>query len=140
MKCPECLFENDERASKCRYCGYKFVTDESHPGREAGYFGQYFGFRKLITPALIVASHVLGAFAITLLSVVAMIFPEIFTPYGDDSSRIVFGGILFLVAGNLVWRMMCEGAILLFSLHETLVSLDDKARSLCTAGERYQPR
>jgi hypothetical protein len=138
MKCPECLFENDERASKCRYCGYKFITDESHPGREAGYFGQYFGFRKLITPTLIIASHVLGAFAITLLSVVAMIFPEFFTRYGDDSSRVVLGGILLLVAGNLVWRMMCEGAILLFSLHETLVSLDDKARSLYATSGRYQ--
>jgi hypothetical protein len=140
MKCPECLFENDERAWKCRYCGYKLRTDESHPGTEAGYFGQYFGFRKLITPTLIVASYVFGAFAITLLSVVAMIFPEFFTRYGDDSSRVVFGGILLLVAGNLVWRMMCEGAILLFSLHETLVSLDDKARSLCATSQRYQPQ
>jgi hypothetical protein len=81
---------------------------------------------------------VFGAFAITLLSIVAISFPEIFTRYGDDSSRVVLGGILLLVAGNLVWRMMCEGAILLFSLHETLVSLDDKARSFCTTGGRYQ--
>jgi hypothetical protein len=30
------------------------------------------------------------------------------------------------VIGNLVWRIMCEGAILLFSLHELLVGIDTR--------------
>jgi hypothetical protein len=34
-----------------------------------------------------------------------------------------------------VWRMVCEGAILLFSLHEILVSLDNRVRVLVRRGE-----
>ena len=45
-------------------------------------------------------------------------------------------GILALIFGNLAWRMLCEGAILLFSLHEILVSLEDKADFLATHYEQ----
>ena len=51
---------------------------------------------------------------------------------GPILSRV--GGILVLLVGNLVWRMMCEGAILLFSLHELLVSIDTRAKALVRQG------
>lgn len=133
MKCPECLFENANEALTCVACGHKFLTQEATTGTYSDYLRQYFGFRKLITPSLIRWSYLFGALAITMMSAIAIVFPHTFTEYGDNSDRVVFGGILLLFAGNVVWRMMCEGAILVFSLHEILVSLDDKAKSLVAA-------
>ncbi len=48
-------------------------------------------------------------------------------------------GILALIFGNLAWRMLCEAAILLFSLHEILVSLEDKADFLATHYANNKP-
>jgi len=133
MKCPECLGVNDNEAATCRSCGYKFTTQDAPPERSEGSVGRYFGFRKLITPALIKSSYLLGALAITFSSIMAILFPDIFTGYGGDSTRVVLMGILVLVLGNLVWRMLCEGAILLFSLHDVVVSLEDKADLLVSS-------
>jgi hypothetical protein len=43
------------------------------------------------------------------------------------------------VIGNLVWRILCEGAILLFSLHELLVSIDTRTGLLVQQGKRTEP-
>lgn len=48
-------------------------------------------------------------------------------------------GVAALVMGNLVWRIMCEGAILLFSLHELLVSIDTRTGLLVRQGKRIEP-
>jgi hypothetical protein len=132
MKCPECLGVNDNEATTCKSCGYRFRTQEASPDTHENFIGRYFGFRKLITPALIKFSYLVGALAITFCSVIGIFFPNTFTAYGRDSTRVVLIGILVLVFGNLAWRMLCEGAILLFSLHEILLSLDDKAELLAT--------
>ena len=132
MKCPECLGVNDNEATKCKSCGYKFTTQEASLDTHEGIVGRYFGFRKLITPALIKLSYLLGALAITFFSGIAIMFPDTFATYGRDSTVVVFIGIVVLVLGNLAWRMLCEGAILIFSLHEILVSLEDKADLLTT--------
>jgi hypothetical protein len=49
----------------------------------------------------------------------------------DDTAKllkILSAGVLAIV-GNLLWRLVCEQVILLFSIHERLVSID---RSLKT--------
>jgi len=43
------------------------------------------------------------------------------------------------VVGNLAWRTMWEGAILLFSLHELLVSFDTRAGLLVWQVKRTEP-
>jgi hypothetical protein len=55
-------------------------------------------------------------------------------PEYTDTSRdaLVVGGLTLLGVGNIVWRVLCEMAILLFRVHEALLSLDDKARALIT--------
>jgi hypothetical protein len=78
----------------------------------------------------------IGVVAITIVSIFAIVSPDTFAAYGGDSTRVMFMGILLLVLGNLVWRMLCEGAILLFSLHEILVSLEDTAELLATHVEQ----
>lgn len=136
MKCPECLVLNEDDATKCSSCGYKFEIPEGSSTPHEDFVGRYFGFRKLITPTLIKWTYGFGALAITATCVIAIISPDTFTNYGRDSSKVMFGGILALILGNLVWRMICEGAILLFSLHEVVVSIEDKAKILAAEVER----
>jgi hypothetical protein len=136
MKCPECLGVNANEATKCKSCGYRFTVQEASPETHEDLVGRYFGFRKLITPALVKLSYLLGALGITLICIFAIASPDIFTTHGEDSTRTRYMGILALIFGNLAWRMLCEGAILLFSLHEILVSLEDKADFLATHYEQ----
>ena len=139
MKCPECLGVNEDDATECSSCGYKFAAPEATSEKHENFVRRYLGFRKLITPALIKWAYGLGALAMTATGTIAILFPDTFTDYGHDSGRVIFGGIVALILGNLVWRMMCEGAILLFSLHEVLVSIEDKAKTLATNAERSKP-
>lgn len=137
MKCPECLGVNDNEATKCKSCGYRFTMQAASPEVHEGLVGRYFGFRKLITPDLVKLAYLLGTLGITVICIFAIASPDIFTTHGGDSIRTRVMGILALIFGNLAWRMLCEAAILLFSLHEILVSLEDKADFLAT---HYEPR
>lgn len=135
MKCPECLSENDFSAKKCSACGYKFSPKRVARGLHNGFYAEYFSFRELVTPNLIKFVYVSGACLLTAGGVLSIMSPDILSGYADDPIRTRFGGILLLLAGNLIWRMLCEGAILLFSLHEILVSIDNRARVLIDQAE-----
>jgi hypothetical protein len=49
------------------------------------------------------------------------------------------GGIAVLLIGNRIWRTMFEGAILLFSLHGLLVSIDMRIGVLVRQGKETEP-
>ena len=135
MKCPECLTANDFSARRCLTCGYKFVPQEGTPARHTGFYAGYFAFRELVTPHLIKVVYMVGAGLLTAAGVLSIVSPDTLSGYADDPTRTRLAGILLLSGGNLVWRMLCEGAILLFSLHEILVSIDDRTRALVMQGE-----
>jgi hypothetical protein len=47
---------------------------------------------------------------------------------GNAYNNLIVGIIVFAV-GNILWRVVCEGVILFFSIHETLIRLDQKTHS-----------
>ncbi|WHZ28336.1 MAG: hypothetical protein OJF51_003134 [Nitrospira sp.] len=130
MKCPQCLTENDVSATKCSICGHAFVTQQVKSARYTSFYAEYFAFRELVTPQLIKVVYIVGACFITAAGVLSILSPETLNEYEVGPILPRVGGILVLLVGNLVWRMMCEGAILLFSLHELLVSIDTRAKAL----------
>jgi len=130
MKCPECLSENDFSAKRCSTCGHKFVLQGETPVLYKHFYAEYFAFRELVTPHLIKVVYILGACVLTAAGILSIIVPDTLSGYADDAARARLGGVLLLLAGNLVWRMLCEVAILLFSLHEIVVSIDNRARAL----------
>ena len=138
MKCPQCLTENDISATKCSICEHTFATQQVKSARYTSFYAEYFAFRELVTPQLIKVVYIAGACFITAAGVLSILSPETLNEYeiGPIPSR--FGGILVLLVGNLVWRMMCEGAILLFSLHELLVSIDTRAKALVRQGKSHR--
>lgn len=68
-----------------------------------------------MTPQLIKVVYIVGACFITAAGLLSILSPETLNEYEAGPILTRLGGILVLLVGNLVWRMMCEGAILLFS-------------------------
>ncbi len=135
MKCPQCLTENDVSATKCSICEHAFATQQVKSVRYTSFYAEYFAFRELVTPQLIKVVYIVGACFITAAGLLSILSPGTLNEYEVGPILTRVGGILVLLVGNLVWRMMCEGAILLFSLHELLVSIDTRARSLVLQGK-----
>ena len=93
----------------------------------------YFSFQKCITSPFVKAIYFLGFLALTaggigLAGWAAMRLYEASIPRGLGWYYVA-GGIGILLVGNLVWRVFCEIWIVLFNIHERLVSLDQKTES-----------
>ncbi len=139
MKCPQCLTENNVSATKCAVCEQVLNGPRPKPVRYMSFYGEYFAFRELVTPQLIKVIYFVGACFITAAGLLSILSPDALDGYMAGPIFTRLGGIAALVMGNLVWRIMCEGAILLFSLHELLVSIDTRAGLLVRQGKRIDP-
>jgi hypothetical protein len=116
-------------------CGYEFATgkvDEVHKPanirQRNGVTDElttdgYFSFEKMISPTLIRVVYVIGMLGIVLAGAY-MAFAS--AKEADDIAKLlkVLSALLLAVVGNLLWRLICEQVILLFSIHERLVSID----------------
>jgi hypothetical protein len=139
MKCPQCLTENDASATKCSVCAQVMNPSRAKSVKYVSFYAEYFSFRELVTPQLIKVVYLVGACFITAAGVLSIVSPDAMDEYAAGPIFTRLGGIAALVVGNLVWRIMCEGAILLFSLHELLVSIDTRAGLLVQQGKRTEP-
>ncbi len=102
----------------------------------SGFSSGYLDFRELVTPQLIKVTYIIGAGLLTIAGLVVLLFPES-VKHDDNPYATRSMGLIFLIGGNLVWRMMCEAAILLFSFHELLVSIDEHEKELVRQFKNY---
>lgn len=79
--------------------------------------GDFFSFKKMITPFLIKFLYVLGAIAI----IPAAIFA--FDMFKYDMVIAILTAVGVLIGGELLWRIFCEYTILFFSMYETMVAM-----------------
>lgn len=70
----------------------------------------YFMFRRMLATALMKVVYILGAFGLTVGGLVAL---------RSDTAL----ALLALTVGNVIWRLLCEGVIVIFSIHEGVVML-----------------
>ena len=80
----------------------------------------FFGFRKMISTGFIKAVYAVGAAILTFGGLIMILFG----PSVDSSSLKI--GVLTVTVGNLAWRMICEGAIVFYRIHDTLESINCK--------------
>lgn len=139
MKCPQCFTENDVSATKCSVCERALSAQGGKSVRYTSFYAEYFAFRELVTPQLIKVVYLIGACFITAAGVLSIVSPDALDEYEAGPIVTRLGGIAVILIGNLMWRMMCEGAILLFSLHELLVSIDTRVGILVRQGKRTEP-
>jgi len=139
MRCVECFFENPIGTERCKSCGAILTDDKgpvpphNFPFEDADERSGIFSFGTFISPKVIQATYILGATAISLagLLMVGLVFTGLAPEYTDTSQDTLFvGGLMLLIVGNILWRMLCEIVILLFQMQETCAKLDDKARVL----------
>jgi hypothetical protein len=82
--------------------------------------GGFFSFRRMVSAKIVKILYSLGALLITItgLWIIAVGF--------EDGILMRSAGIAVVILGNLAWRLVCEAAIVLFSIHEVLVSIERK--------------
>jgi hypothetical protein len=81
-----------------------------------------------ITTTFMKLIYVIGAIIITLGSLVLMVgfsVPSLYYGLSLGSGGILVGLVVFIF-GNLGWRLLCEAIIVVFTIHERLVSIDSK--------------
>jgi len=100
-------------------------------------FGNFFSFKWMITPDIIRIVYVLvlilqnlsllGGYVVGLIMLIMS-----YEDMGLSSTMLIViiavGTIASLITSlimNLLWRMFCEQIILFFSIHETLVSIEE---------------
>jgi Domain of unknown function (DUF4282) len=91
----------------------------------------YFSFHSLVSTSIIKVAYLFGALAISSIGIVLIVsgilkyrsemFGEIYPviAFGDPVIQFISGIVIFVFA-NIVWRVLCEFFILLFSIHELL--------------------
>ena len=68
----------------------------------------YLTFKKMVTPLIIQAAFWLGVAGYVIMAIMAFM--------GDQAGL----GLVYLAIGPLVWRIICEIVIILFSINDTL--------------------
>lgn len=96
--------------------------------------GGFFSFRTLISPIVIKIIYVLGMLGLTIGGIVMIkmgldvmsLGAEKLNIFGRQISfnRQILIGITLIVLGNLAWRLVCEGWILLFRMRDILGSIE----------------
>jgi hypothetical protein len=74
---------------------------------------EFLSFKKMITPVIIKIVYLLGVVGIVLFSLYSMFFG--ISSFSGFLLKLLFG-ILYLILGNLMWRMMCELMMVIFNM------------------------
>lgn len=82
---------------------------------------QFFSFRRMWTPTLIQIVYVLGIISMIIYFVVSII---------DRGIVGLLTGVVMLAFGNLLWRVICEGIVVAFSIHRELTVVSDELRQI----------
>jgi hypothetical protein len=96
--------------------------------------GGFFSFRTMISPTVIKIIYVLGMIGITIGGIVMIEMALHVTGLSSEKLNILgeqlsfnkqlLIGIVLIVLGNLMWRLICEGWILLFRMRDILGSIE----------------
>jgi len=91
--------------------------------------GGYFSFQYMVSGGLIKILYVLGILFITIAGIVVIVKGT--TMYvGRGANETMLYGAAVVILGNLIWRIFCEIWIIIFSLHETTVSILDELKRI----------
>ncbi|MGC9000967.1 DUF4282 domain-containing protein [Caldisericum sp.] len=134
MLCQNCGKEIPDGSKFCPYCGANQfevllkkqsagVGDENRFYREES-GGGYFSFRTMVTPIIVKWVYAIGMIAITIGGIVTMFRRNDYYESGGG----FWMGLGIIVVGNLLWRVACEGIILIFSIHDILASIERKIK------------
>ena len=92
-------------------------------------FDDFLDFKLFITKSFMKIIYIIGAVLITLGGFAMMVGGSFSSIYGLPLGLSgVLGGLALLTLGHLAWRLICESIIIIFSIHDSLVSIDNKTK------------
>jgi DNA-directed RNA polymerase subunit RPC12/RpoP len=134
--CPECgekFSEDDSRLGAelfCPICKSRLNSDTPSPTDLPTYTPDsfdmgngFFSFRTMVSRILIQIIYILGALGLSIYGII-IIGQATQQEYGSGGKIVT--GLCILTLGNLIWRIICEAWILLFNIHDVLVSIERK--------------
>ena len=76
----------------------------------------------MVSRTLIQIIYILGALGLSIFGIISIVkgIEE------SGSGEQVISGLGIILLGNLIWRITCEAWILLFNIHDVLVSIERK--------------
>lgn len=98
----------------------------------------FFSFHRMVSTSIIKAAYVIGLMLISIVGLAGIglgTFALIEQLRGEAVPNLAIigqpivaavAGAVLLVMGNLLWRLLCEGWILLFSMHELLATIAER--------------
>ncbi len=92
-----------------------------HRCKEEGFMGDFFSFRRMITPVIIQVVFWLGLIVIVGYALAILIAGE------EAWVRVL--GVVYLILGPVLWRVWCEIMILLFRISETLTDIRNNTKA-----------
>jgi len=104
-----------------------------HLQKDDGFIARYLAFRKFVSLTLIKVIHAIGAIGVLAGSVALIVIGVI-----EGSKEKIALGVALLTAGSLVWRVLCEALIIVFSIHEHLAAVEKSQRAFARYVEWYQ--
>ena len=82
--------------------------------------GDFFSFRRMITPVIIQVVFWIGLIVIVGYALAILI--------AGDEAWVRVLGVVYLILGPILWRVWCEIMILLFRISETLTDIRNNTR------------
>ena len=77
--------------------------------------GSFIAFKTMISSGIVIFVWIFGAIFLTGYSIYAMT---------GGTEYPAWYGIVALTLGNLAWRLVCEGIIVMFSIHDRLAAIE----------------
>lgn len=124
--CPSCQTERDGISSDRSFKMHGEANSNnihSDYDAEVKNKGGFFSFRVMVSRTLIQIIYVIGMLALSGVGIWHIV-ASFRVNYGSEEYLIK--GIGLLILGNLIWRIACEIWILLFNIHDVLVSIERK--------------
>jgi hypothetical protein len=90
---------------------------ELHAAAAENWLVDFFAFKLFITKPFIRIIYVIG--------VLGLIFSSFYAMFSVDQ---VLWGIMLLVLGNIMWRIVCEVEMVVFHIHDLVKSLENELR------------
>lgn len=84
--------------------------------------GKFFRFQNMVSTSIIKFLYALGTIGITITGILLMLGIVLAEAQGGGN---IFLGFTIVILGNLLWRILCEAWILLFSIHDLLGTIVD---------------
>lgn len=91
-------------------------------------FEEYLDFDKFIAKDVIKFVYFFGLIFLTLGALIIAIWGRM-DPFNIKTTQEAWAtALIFLIPGNLIWRLLCEYIVILFRINESLISIDRKTR------------